>query len=418
MKPRFNPSTNGWMQTSLAELADIRSGSNAPQGDEYFSDDGDPFIRVQHFDGDTEAVPRWDRITSKAVSDYRLKKFPKGTIIFPKSGASIMLEKRAFLPFDAYLVGHLCAMNPKKGTSGKYLYYLLKTIAFSKDSGGTTLPFLNLGSIAKRIVCVPPLPEQKKIASVLAKIWRAVEVQASILENLRELRISLMNRLFTQGLRGETLKKTEIGMMPKNWDAVPISELGKVVTGTTPKTAVPAYWEGSRLFITPADMAGQKYVIDTPRRVTDEALNCCRPVPQGSICVSCIGTIGKVAMFKEPLALTNQQINSLVCGANVVPDFAYYQLSTMASRFKDKASQTTLPILNKSNFERVLFSLPPFDEQKEIASILNSLEEIIELHKANKTALEDLFKAMLNQLMTGQIRVKDLDIDTSEVEIA
>jgi type I restriction enzyme S subunit len=76
-------------------------------------------------------------------------------------------------------------------------------------------------------VPLPPLPEQKKIATILSKIQQAIEVQEEIIERTKELKKALMAKLFTEGLYGEELKETEIGLMPKSWEVI---ELRRVVT--------------------------------------------------------------------------------------------------------------------------------------------------------------------------------------------
>jgi len=114
-----------WEVVRLGEVAEVKAGQSAPQGEKYFKNGKYPFIRVQHIDNNDYRIVSCDMITDEAVKDYRLKLFPKGTIIFPKSGAAVYLEKRAMLPFDAYIVSHLCALNSKSEKAiQKFLFYL------------------------------------------------------------------------------------------------------------------------------------------------------------------------------------------------------------------------------------------------------------------------------------------------------
>jgi len=190
-----------WEAIRLEEVAEVKSGGNAPQGEKYFLKGKYPFIRVQHFDGTSDYVKKWDLINDLAVSDYNLKLFPKDSIVFPKSGASIRLEKRAILPFDCYVVSHLCVLIPKKDlVENKFLFYLLKILKFSQDSSGTTLPYLNLSSVSNHSIPLPSLPEQKKISGVLSKIQQAIEQQDRIVEATKNLKKSLMQKLFTEGV--------------------------------------------------------------------------------------------------------------------------------------------------------------------------------------------------------------------------
>lgn len=110
-RTELGPLPQDWQVVRLGDVAYVAAGGPAPQGDSYFGG-RHPFARVQHLDEDGYWIRRWDLITDEAVSHFRLRQFPKGTIVFPKSGASIRLEKRAVLPVDAYLVSHLCAVLP------------------------------------------------------------------------------------------------------------------------------------------------------------------------------------------------------------------------------------------------------------------------------------------------------------------
>ena len=98
----------------LMEVAEVKAGQSTPQG-ENFQNGKYLFIGVQHIDNNDYKIVGWDLIDDNdmAVKNYRLKLFLKGTIIFPKSGAAVYLEKIAMLPFDAYIVSHLCAINSK-----------------------------------------------------------------------------------------------------------------------------------------------------------------------------------------------------------------------------------------------------------------------------------------------------------------
>ena len=113
-----------WEVVRLREVADVKAGQSAPQGEKYFKNGKYPFIRVQHIDNEDYRITNWDLINDAAVKDYRLKLFPKGTIIFPKSGAAVYLEKRAMLPFDSYIVSHLCAINSRGSSFFRSSYFI------------------------------------------------------------------------------------------------------------------------------------------------------------------------------------------------------------------------------------------------------------------------------------------------------
>ena len=144
--------------------------------------------------------------------------------------------------------------------------------------------------------------------------------------------------------------------------------------------------------------------------LSKEGLNQCRILPKDSVLVGCIGNVGKIGMTLDVESATNQQINAIICNKKTDSHFVFYCLSYFKKRLQLSASQTTVPILNKTNFEKFKISIPPLEEQKEIARILGKIDEKIETHQNKKTVLEELFKTMLQKLMTGQIRTHNLHI--------
>jgi len=214
---------------------------------------------------------------------------------------------------------------------------------------------------------------------------------------------------FEQFIRGKyrEFRDTEIGKIPKDWEVVRIKETGKVVTGKTPSTNKKEYWDGDIPFITPADITDSLYVSKTKRYVKREwAEQMGLLLPPETVLVVCIGsTIGKVALtIKE--SITNQQINALVPFKGVDSHYLYYILAFHSGQLKSWSGTAAVPIIKKSLFEKFKIPLPPLEEQKQIAKILKTIDEAIELKKKKKEKLERMKKAVMNKLLTGQIRIK------------
>jgi len=106
----------------------------------------------------------------------------------------------------------------------------------------TTIPNLSQSKLAELPMALPPLPEQKKIAHILSTVQRAIEAQERIIATTTELKKTLMHKLFTEGLRGEPQKQTEIGPVPESWEVVPLGKYARVLNGYAFKSAdyVPA----------------------------------------------------------------------------------------------------------------------------------------------------------------------------------
>lgn len=188
-----------WEVVRLGDVCKILSGGPAPQEDVYFGGKN-YFVRVQHIDNNN-SVKGYDLITDDAVYKNKLKLFPKGTIIFPKTGATIYLEKRAKLPFDAYIVSHLCALNSiSDKLFQEFLYFIMLRTKLSKNKEDT-YPTLKISEISNLLIPIPPLEEQKKIAEILSKIDKMKEEAERKLDYLNEFFNSALDLLITGKVR-------------------------------------------------------------------------------------------------------------------------------------------------------------------------------------------------------------------------
>ena len=176
-----------------------------------------------------------------------------------------------------------------------------------------------------------------------------------------------------------------------------ISDLGKVITGKTPRTSILENYGGKIPFLTPSDNLSEKFSPTTSKTLTkiglNEVKNCL--LPSKSICVSCIGSdLGKVVLTKKP-TVTNQQFNSIVPNEENDADFIYY-LMTVVGKHLNYLSKTStaVPIINKSTFANYEIEIPNIKEQKRIGKILSSLDDKIELNRRINDNLERQAQAL------------------------
>lgn len=169
------------------------------------------------------------------------------------------------------------------------------------------------------------------------------------------------------------------------WKKVKVGDLGRVVTGKTPKTSEKDNYNGDIMFVTPSDDMDSKYIYSTKKTLTEKGRDLVKGsiIPNGSVCVSCIGSdLGKVVITTEE-CVTNQQINSIVVDTNRFDtDFVYYAMLILGKElnFHSKTS-TAVPIVNKSSFSAYEIACPSLDEQKKIAGVMSLIDRKIELNK-------------------------------------
>lgn len=185
------------------------------------------------------------------------------------------------------------------------------------------------------------------------------------------------------------------------WREVKVSEIGKIVTGKTPKTAISENYGGNIPFLTPSDDMNIKKVKSTARTLSEMGLNSVKNclLPAKSICVSCIGSdLGKVVLTSEP-TVTNQQINSIVPYEKFDPDFIYYGMTILGKHlnYLSKTS-TAVPIINKTTFSNFSIIVPSIEEQKAIAHILSTLDDKIEVNNQINKTLENMAQAYFDDM--------------------
>jgi type I restriction enzyme S subunit len=163
-----------------------------------------------------------------------------------------------------------------------------------------------------------------------------------------------------------------------------ISDLGRIVTGKTPRTSNAENYGGNIPFLTPSDDLSGKFAPQTVKTITEEGLsevkNCL--LPSKSVCVSCIGSdLGKVVITNVP-TVTNQQFNSIIPTEEYDTDFIYYLMTIVGKHlnFLSKTS-TAVPIINKSTFADFEIEVPSLENQRRIAKILSSLDNKIEVNR-------------------------------------
>ena len=185
------------------------------------------------------------------------------------------------------------------------------------------------------------------------------------------------------------------------WKEYKISEIGKVITGKTPSSKNPEEWGNIVAFVTPTDFDSyNKSIEGSIRYLSKKGTNVfySKLLPINSVIVTCIGSqMGKVALNKVP-CVTNQQINSIIPNKDFNSDFIYYVISSMQGYLRNLATGgSTMPIVNKSDFENISISAPDLPAQIAIAEILSSLDDKIELNNKINQELENLAQTIFKQ---------------------
>lgn len=274
----------------------------------------------------------------------------------------------------------------------KYLYYFLKNnfAILNEKVTGAAIPHLNRSTLENLEIYKASLAEQKEMVDVLDAASEIIRLRTACIESAQSLIPALFQEMF-----GDMSKNTN------SYELFKIKNLGKVTTGSTPSSKKENMFGGDIPFITPADLeSGQdKY----GRYVTQEGAKNSRIVRAGSTLVCCIGaTIGKVDKAIVDSCF-NQQINAIEWDESINDIFGLYLFRQIAPLIRNKASHTTLPILNKGNFENIIIPKPPKPKQDLFAEKAQEIEAYIKTQQAELENAKTMFQSLLHHAFTGEL---------------
>lgn len=397
-----------WDVTTLGEVNTLKSRTLLPGA---FPDEQFEYYSIPDYQNGEKP----GRVKGKTIASAKLQLKPK-SVLFGKLNPRVEKVWRVGPLNDLRQIGSTewIPVLPDERMDPDFLYFLewsdhVMPKAKKLVNGSTpSRQRVDPSSFYKIQIPLPSLPEQRSIAHVLSTVQEAIAQQERLIRTTTELKQALMQILFTEGLRSEALKETEIGMVPESWVKVELGALGRVVTGTTPSTTVKEYYEPAEVdFIAPADIGKSRLVRDAQKKISAAGFAVARPLPKDAVMCVCIGaTIGKVGMTAQAQSATNQQINTIICGENYDPRFVHYLLTQHAEYWRSFATFGPVPMLSKGAFEKIIIHVPSNKlDQTDSADALVALDDKIEVAQKKRNALQDLFRTLLHELMTGKVRV-------------
>lgn len=395
----------GWSSWILSDICGkqisygiVQTGDNLPNGI--------PCLRVVDLTRDVMRLEDMIKTSEETNKAYRKTILEKDEIVMALRGEIGLARLIDDNLVGANITRGLARISPEtKVVLPEFLLWELRSPQFRADLirrvGGSALQEISLTELRKVRTLLPPLLEQKKIAQILSTWDKAISVTEKLLVNSQRQKKALMQQLLT----GNKRLLDENGVrFSGEWQSLQISDIGTVVTGSTPPKNDSDNYGGDISWATAEDFVG-KYVSNTKIKLSEQGAKKARIVPKGSILVTCIASIGKNAIADENMG-TNQQINSVIVRGSNSNEFFYYQIEFNVKTLLTLAGTTAVPIINKSSFEKVSLKFPHFEEQQKIADVLSAADAEITTLQKKLACLKEEKKALMQQLLTGKRRVK------------
>jgi len=374
------------------------------------------YIGLEHIDSGAFFLNRQGKPSDVQSAKTR---FHKGDVLYGKLRP--YLDKAVIAPCDGICSTDILAFRPNENTCAAYLLGLIHTADFrthaDQTTNGVNHPRTSWHGLTGFSWDVVPKAEQEKIAAVLWKIQRAVQVEEKLAATTRELKQSAMRQLFNHGLRNEARRQTDNGQIPKSWKVCALSQIAKLERGRfmhRPRNE-PRFYGGKTPFVQTGDVVrSQGWIQNHTQTLTDEGVSISRIFPRGTILITIAANIGFTGVLEYDCACPDSLVG-ITPGDEVHNWYLEYYLQTQQVDMDRKAPKGTQKNINIQFLTPWPVIVPSPEEQKEIAGILQTIDQKISVHERKRAALSDLFQTLLHQLMTAQIRVDKLDIDTSEV---
>jgi|JFJP01.1.fsa_nt_gi Restriction endonuclease S subunits len=366
---------------------------------------------------------------------HRKTLLKKGDILFNwRSGSKDHVGKTAYFDLDGEYTHSSFILRIRPNLSiinGKYLYYYLYWLRESKyfikvHSYAINAKF-NKSAVNLLPTILPPPEEQRKIAGVLSLVQDAIAQQEQLITLTTELKKALMHKLFTEGTRGEPQKTTEIGLIPESWDVIPLGNMFQIKHGYAFDGE---YFkpEGEFILMTP----GHFYEDGGFRDQKDKTKYYTGKIPdgyllnEGDLLVAMTeqksGLLGSSAFVPESNKyLHNQRLGLIekLDESYLYKQFLFHLFNTPHIRSEIARTATGSKVKHTSpiKIRNVSFGLPDIKEQMELAFLLDEINTKIDRLVSKKKVINELFRTLLHQLMTAQIRVDDLNLSVLNLKL-
>ncbi len=408
---RFAGFTDAWEQRKLGDAFDMtisnntlsRAKLNYDTGEVQSIHYGDVLIKYGAcIDVQNDEIPY---ITSGTLEEYKVCLLQKGDIIFADTAEDETTGKAAEigdLQGKAVVSGlHTIVCRPIEKMAKYYLGYYLNSDSFHNQllplMQGIKVLSLSRSNLAKTIIKYPrSKAEQAQIGSLFHSLDHLITLQQHKYSQLCNIKKSMLERMFPK--EGASVPEIRFAGFTDAWEQRKLEELGTITTGSTPSTSVSDYYSDDGIvWVTPTDIS-ENITFDSARKLSKLGQQVGRVVPENTILVTCIASIGKNTMLGK-VGSFNQQINGLTPNENKYdPYFLLSESSLWSAQMKNSAAAGTIQIVNRTEFSELKTWLPTLTEQRKIGAFFRHLDHLITLHQRKLERLQNIKTACLEKM--------------------
>ncbi|MCL5022044.1 MAG: restriction endonuclease subunit S [Nitrospirae bacterium] len=354
--------------------------------------------------------------TNGVIGSHAEPLCPHPGVIIGRKGAyrGVHYSKKPFFVIDTAFY-----LEPKTDIDLKWAYYQLLTQDINSMDSGSAIPSTSRDAFYNLPVKVPPLPEQKAIASILGALDDKIELNRKMNETLEAMARAIFKSWFVDfdpipgyGPHKEW-QDSPLGKIPKRWRVSPVSDEVRVVGGSTPSTKEPTFWQsGSLCWATPKDLASlsSPILLETERRITEKGLQQISSglLPKGTVLLSSRAPIGYLAVSEVPVAV-NQGFIAMICDQELPNYYVLYWARENMDTIEGRANGTTFLEVSKRNFRPIPIIVPSARVLQVFNQQAEGFHHRVVINLKESRTLAAIRDALLPKLLSGEIRVKDAE---------
>lgn len=392
-----NTLPKNWVETKLGKVADLSSGYGFPIKYQGFNDYNIPFFKVgdisQNFKKGNVFLKECNNfINEHILKSIKAKKISNESIVFAKIGEAIRLNRRAITSTDCVIDNNVMALKFAKNVLFKYGYYFFETVKLIDLSAGNAVPSIRKSVVEEISFPLPPLAEQERIVAKLDALFAQQEVMKKALSRIPDLLKDFRQQVLTQAVTGKLTESWREGKELEEWKEVELQEVctlkaGKFVAASEISNEkqdgyYPCYGaNGLRGYVKTFTHIGKYSLIGR----------------QGALCGNVHLIDGQFHATEHALVVTPiKTIDNI---------WMFYKLTSL--ELINYAKGVAQPGLSVMNLNPIPINIPPFEEQQEIVSRVETLfaktDAIEERYKNLKEKIDTLPQAILHKAFKGEL---------------
>lgn len=403
-----------WEVTKLKEVTKVVNGATPSKSVEAYWKNGD--IAWATPTDITKNSSKFIESTLEKITEFGLE---KSSVVMLPAGSVLMTSRATIGACSINTIPMTTNQGFKSFICGErinneYLYYLIHTLksSFIEKASGSTFIEISKSAVENQEIVLPPLQEQQKIAEILSSVDTQIEKTEQMIEKTKELKKGLMQQLLTKGIGHTEFKQSELGEIPVSWECKKLDEVAERITVGIATSSTNHYVSFGVPMIRNQNIKEQ-YIDLTDVLYIDEDFdnaNKNKRLKEGDLVTVRTGYPGQTAVVPKELedAQTFTTLITTPCKDLVNPYYLSYLINSPIgmNQLNNIAAGGAQKNINAASLKQLKVTLPPLEEQQQIAEILSTVDAEIDSYEQERAKYEDLKKGLMQQLLTGKIRVK------------